>query len=413
MTATSQHGFHPDAESLSAFAGQALGERERAEVLSHLAVCGRCRHVVALAREAADAGAVKAPAPPRKTIEPTAWWKQWRLVWVPTAIVAAFAAASISVYIEQADRHGPSVKIAERNAAPGAAPASTPPPTEQAQAVPPASPAPASPPAQAAKHPHAAAPQSMPAQTPDVVTAQLTPEPGPVDHVEATHEAPPLPEAYAQQAPAELPAGTAGSSYSQPVAAAWETEQKRAEEQRQAGLDTSRTSHFRAKSAPAAVHGANQSAPPAASETVTVTAAPPMVTPSDALAQPAPRLGVRSSWKPSAPGKQIHLPSALPVVSSMSTGPFMLAIDNAGTLFLSEDQGDTWERVDTQWTGRAVEVTRQFATNAASQPAPAARTGTPPNTPANAGVAPPVIFELLNDKSQAWVSTDGRTWTSK
>ncbi len=56
MTATSQHGFHPDAESLSAFAEQALGERERAEVLAHLAVCGRCRQVVALAREAADAG---------------------------------------------------------------------------------------------------------------------------------------------------------------------------------------------------------------------------------------------------------------------------------------------------------------------------------------------------------------------
>ena len=50
MSATSQHGFHPDAESLSAFAEQALEGRERGEVLNHLAVCGRCRHVVALAR---------------------------------------------------------------------------------------------------------------------------------------------------------------------------------------------------------------------------------------------------------------------------------------------------------------------------------------------------------------------------
>ncbi len=55
MTATSQHGLHPDAESLSAFSEQALGKRERAEVLAHLAVCGRCRQVVALAREAAGA----------------------------------------------------------------------------------------------------------------------------------------------------------------------------------------------------------------------------------------------------------------------------------------------------------------------------------------------------------------------
>jgi len=60
MKATGQHEFHPDAESLSAFAEQALGERERGRVLEHLAVCGRCRRVVALAREAADAEVVRA-----------------------------------------------------------------------------------------------------------------------------------------------------------------------------------------------------------------------------------------------------------------------------------------------------------------------------------------------------------------
>ncbi len=63
MTATSQHGFHPDAESLSAFSEQALARRERVEVLAHLAVCGRCREVVALAREAADADEANAAAP--------------------------------------------------------------------------------------------------------------------------------------------------------------------------------------------------------------------------------------------------------------------------------------------------------------------------------------------------------------
>ena len=66
MTATSQHGLHPDAESLSAFSEQALGKRERAEVLAHLAVCGRCRQVVALAREAADAGQRQRPRRPAK-----------------------------------------------------------------------------------------------------------------------------------------------------------------------------------------------------------------------------------------------------------------------------------------------------------------------------------------------------------
>jgi len=39
-------GPHPDAEALSAFAESALPERERAQVLAHLAECGDCRQVV-------------------------------------------------------------------------------------------------------------------------------------------------------------------------------------------------------------------------------------------------------------------------------------------------------------------------------------------------------------------------------
>jgi hypothetical protein len=53
MNVKSQLDLHPDAESLNAFAEQALGERERGEILAHLAGCGRCRQVVFLAQEAA------------------------------------------------------------------------------------------------------------------------------------------------------------------------------------------------------------------------------------------------------------------------------------------------------------------------------------------------------------------------
>ena len=38
--------MHPDAESLNAFAEQALGEQEREQIVAHLAECGRCREVV-------------------------------------------------------------------------------------------------------------------------------------------------------------------------------------------------------------------------------------------------------------------------------------------------------------------------------------------------------------------------------
>src|SRR5882762_3883644 len=50
---------HPDADLLSAFAEQALSATEREGVLQHLALCGDCREVVALALPAADV------APPR------------------------------------------------------------------------------------------------------------------------------------------------------------------------------------------------------------------------------------------------------------------------------------------------------------------------------------------------------------
>ena len=423
MTATSQHGFHPDAESLSAFSEQVLSARERAEVLAHLAVCGRCREVVALALEAADAGDVTAAAPPRKTIAPNSWWKQWRLVWVPTAVVAAFAVASISVYIEQAGRHGPSIKIAEQNPTPGATPHSTPSSTEQATVEPPAAAAPATPPARTAKHAHPAAEEPMPAPAPPVVAAQMpsaseapepgAPAPGVTDREEAMRETQPASHAEAMPAPPELTAGTMRPAYAQPASGAWEAKQKQAEEQRQAQIDTSRMRKFKAKAAPFAVHGANAAPPAGATETAT--AAPQLETQPAATAEPAPMLGIKSSWDVTTPSKPIQLPSGLAAVSIASRGHFLLAIDKAGTLFLSVDRGVTWERITTQWTGRAVAVRRQARDHGAPQAAPTAQNGTTGGSSADAGLAPSLIefFELSNDKNQTWVSTDGRTWTPK
>src|SRR5208282_5646971 len=45
---------HPDADLLPAFAEQALAATERDGVLEHLAFCGDCREVIALALPAAD-----------------------------------------------------------------------------------------------------------------------------------------------------------------------------------------------------------------------------------------------------------------------------------------------------------------------------------------------------------------------
>ena len=65
-------------------------------MLKHLAVCGRCREVVALAREAA--GAEVAPAR-HEVVRPRARWRSWGLVLAPAAAVAA--TALIAIYVHQ------------------------------------------------------------------------------------------------------------------------------------------------------------------------------------------------------------------------------------------------------------------------------------------------------------------------
>jgi hypothetical protein len=62
MNSTTQLEFHPDAESLNAFAEQALPERERGQIVAHLAVCSRCRQVIFLAQQAAEEMETAAPA---------------------------------------------------------------------------------------------------------------------------------------------------------------------------------------------------------------------------------------------------------------------------------------------------------------------------------------------------------------
>jgi len=48
-------GAHPDADLLTAFAERSLSKSERERVVDHLAFCGDCREVVALALPAAEA----------------------------------------------------------------------------------------------------------------------------------------------------------------------------------------------------------------------------------------------------------------------------------------------------------------------------------------------------------------------
>jgi len=80
------------------------------------------------------------------------------------------------------------------------------------------------------------------------------------------------------------------------------------------------------------------------------------------------------------------LPSGLTAISAAVTQQRTLAIDVAGALFLSEDEGKHWEPVTRQWTGRPVKVRVQ-----------AIGSGT--------------VFQLTNTSGFSWTSADGKTWT--
>jgi hypothetical protein len=145
-----------------------------------------------------------------------------------------------------------------------------------------------------------------------------------------------------------------------------------------------------------------------------------------------------------------RLPSGLNAVSSAVMLDRILAVDPEGAVFLSRDATKHWERVPIQWTGRAVSVqappralypfnakVKEDATahtspvaSVSMMPAPPAPApdAPPPPVPsmkaaesANAAPGPPpapdaapampgMLFKLINDHDQTWVSADGKVW---
>jgi hypothetical protein len=91
------------------------------------------------------------------------------------------------------------------------------------------------------------------------------------------------------------------------------------------------------------------------------------------------------------------LPSGFGALSEAKAARRAIAIDTEGGLFQSEDGGEHWQAVKTQWTGRALLVRTQQ---------PATESGV-------LSMEPLPQFELLNDKLQTWVSVDGKTWVEQ
>ena len=408
MSATTHHENHPDAEILSAFAEQALSAKERSEVLEHLGVCGRCREIVALAREAA--GAEFSPAR-TEVVRPRAWWRSWGLALAPAAAVAATAAIAIYVHQRGVERAAEVAKLEQLRTSEMPAMPSPATPQPPAAAAPPAAPRSAPPQSHKPERPSAA--RRAPVAEPDEIAAAPPPEVtnGLLSRREEPAETPGF-ERHRSADEAFVRTGAAPADGVTPTeAAAYDEERKRRAEQ-----EAEVRRQFAAK-APmptdehSSEHAAAAGAAPGSSESVDVSA-------QQLETQPAPAAanlqlhGIRSMVNVATGPYAFHLPSGRLAVSIASADHRTLAVDEKGTLFLREDSGGNWEKVMRQWTGRATVVRRQAPESGATGAVPAPETQG--DTPGSGGVSQPdTVFELVNDQSQVWISVDGRIWTAK
>jgi Putative zinc-finger len=392
MNSNAQHEFHPDAESLNAFAEQALGERERGQIMAHLAVCSRCRQVVFLAQEA---GVELEPAVAASSVRSAAsrqpWFWSWRFAWAPAAALAAIVALAFFVHVRRAETGSEMAKVAPQVA----------PRHEEAGS-------PAAPPqgTQAGPRPQEEATVStQPTRQKRKATAQRS-----VNSTQLSLSAPPAaPSAEAGELASAgsvgpvAPPSASGAGYQalgaaaefkpEPTAgAAWQKQQERA-------AAAAEMRSLAAKKMEQA--SANKASRRDETDRILTAAAP--AAQFDAGSAPTASLeagGGHAAGRAFAVYQAMAagLPSGLPAVSTVTVKQSVLAVDRVGTVFLSKDSGAHWESIARQWNGRAVAVRTP-------RTAKAGELGT-------AG-GPETVYELVNDQGQVWVSTDGRIWKAK
>ncbi len=364
MNSSPQFDLHPDADSLNAFAEQALCAQEREQVLSHLTRCSRCRQVIYLAQKAAEDEAPEA----RSAMPSGRWYRSWRFVWVPVAAFAAALALVVTFYprhtapapemaklVPQSEQAAPALVPQEQ---PGAEAALMPAPAANSAAGNTEFPALRQPPEQTALKaaPSAASPR----------------EPGASAHSAEENNAAPSPSIGTakvltlQESPAQF--------NPEPDVDAWQQRQRMtgsfsanagAARASQEGVNAAIDRAQASRSAPALVAAAHIS--PAASFAT-------------GAQETAAGLAASRNTNP------LKLPSGLAAISTATAGQRTLAVDPAGAVFLSDDAGQHWEPVAQEWTGHAIKLRVQTGAGGA-------------------------VFQLTNISGFSWTSADGKTWT--
>jgi hypothetical protein len=407
MKPTLQTEIHPDAESLNAFAEQALAGQEREQIVAHLAACGRCRRIAFLAQSAAsewDAASQTALHPEPTLVRQVApvairsWLRGWRIAWASAAAVAATAVVGLSLYLPRAR---PVSQVAT-----GAAPAasqigiqsaaaphapSNPPKPENALKIAPAAPRIAAAPKMRVPASPSFVPHSPDAEFSGAVgaTSMQNPEqngalasPGAPASAFSAQSHP-----YVQaQASAFVVSAGRGSSDGPLALQMAQRESARAQTVEQRDADRIVSSPAPNSPLPAAaVHGGFEIP------------------------------GLASLAKRNAAAVGVALPGGLHAVSAASARHRTLAIDGTGTLYLSEDAGAHWEAIERQWIGRAVAVRLQAPWDGKISITESVKSESRGNAQFGAAGASVTAekFEIVNDKGRIWVSTDGRSWVAQ
>jgi hypothetical protein len=419
-----QPDIHPDADSLNAFVERVLPDAERARILEHMAGCVRCREVVYLAREAAGVEAGPSPVEEAKSRQRRGWlspfFNGWRIAWIPAAALAAVGAVLVWVHPRTARM---SVNRAQVSV-PSAPASNAPPPspeTARSVASPPAIESGArrlemtSKPAAAASHEQASAiaSQQVTVQAGQSTLTELRAGSNPVPMTPAAQPQP------AMSAPAQV--------VSQPPPTSTQEQQPQPHEltdmTESRAMSAAKLARAPAPPGMIAVHGGVM-APTADRSSQDVAEA-------EAQPQPAAMPQTLDGLAVLRLTRRLKLPSGLNAVSSAGTPGRLLAVDPAGAVFLSVDAGKHWDPVQTQWTGKAIELhAEQQAVHqpanpggpvrpapagppldeTSSVPPPAASVVIEPATVQATPLAPAVLFRLVNDRHQTWMSTDGKTW---
>jgi hypothetical protein len=366
--------LHPDADSLNAFAEQALGVAEREQILAHMTRCSRCRQVIYLAQKAAEAEALEAPS----AMPSGRWYRSWRIAWVPAAALAAALTLLVTIHSRQTALEPEIAKVVPQSAQ--APPVPAPVPQVQPSAGAALKPAPAVAANSAAGSGQFAAlrrpPKELALET--APSAAFPAAPGTGARTTEENNAAPSPSMGTsqmrtqQQSPAQF--------NPEPAVDAWQ------QRQRMTG----------ALSASANTTQASQESMKAAMDRAPADRSVPAFaavshTPKQAAPATSFDIGTQKTIVGSAASRDANLPklpSGLAAVSTATARQRTLAIDLAGALFLSEDAGKHWEPVARQWTGHAITVRVQTGVSGA-------------------------VFQLTNISGSTWVSADGKIWTAQ